>query len=61
MPPSLDKQPVRDWLEATGWDKRPPPPALTAEVVETTRARYVEAYERLTGRSFDDWPGARRG
>jgi len=61
VPPSLDKQPVRDWLEATGWDKRPPPPALTAEVVETTRARYVEAYERLTGRSFDDWPGARRG
>ena len=59
-PPSLDKQPVRDWLEATGWDKRPPPPALTAEVVETTRARYVEAYERLTGRSFADWPGGHR-
>ena len=59
-PPSLDKQPVRDWLEGTGWDKRPPPPALTPEVAEATRARYVEAYERLTGRSFAEWPGARR-
>jgi phosphoribosylaminoimidazole-succinocarboxamide synthase len=56
-PPSFDKQPVRDWLEATGWDKTPPPPALPREVVESTRRRYVEAYERLTGRSFADWPG----
>jgi phosphoribosylaminoimidazole-succinocarboxamide synthase len=57
-PPSLDKQPVRDWLEATGWDKRPPPPRLPPEVVAATRDRYVEAYERLTGRSFAVWPGA---
>ena len=57
-PPSFDKQPLRDWLEATGWDKQPPPPALDAEVVAATRARYVEAYERLTGLSFADWPGA---
>jgi phosphoribosylaminoimidazole-succinocarboxamide synthase len=56
-PPSYDKQPVRDWLSATGWDKRPPPPALPADVVASTRARYVEAYERLSGRSFADWPG----
>ena len=57
-PPSFDKQPLRDWLEATGWDKAPPPPPLPADVVEATRARYVEAYERITGRSFADWPGA---
>ena len=55
-PPSLDKQFVRDWLtsSASGWDKgsNAPPPELPAEVVEQTRARYVEAYERLTGRQF---------
>jgi phosphoribosylaminoimidazole-succinocarboxamide synthase len=56
-PPSFDKQPLRDWLEGTGWDKTPPPPALPPEIVAATRARYVEAYERLTGRSFADWPG----
>ncbi|MBO0730130.1 MAG: phosphoribosylaminoimidazolesuccinocarboxamide synthase, partial [Acidimicrobiaceae bacterium] len=56
-PPSFDKQPLRDWLESTGWDKTPPPPALPSEVVDATRARYVEAYERLTGRSFASWPG----
>lgn len=59
-PPSFDKQPLRDWLEETGWDKSPPPPALPPEVVRSTRARYVEAYENLTGRSFGDWPGALR-
>jgi phosphoribosylaminoimidazole-succinocarboxamide synthase len=58
VPPSFDKQPLRDWLEGTGWDKTPPPPPLPAEVVEATRARYVEAYERLTGLGFSDWPGA---
>ncbi len=57
-PPGYDKQPVRDWLEATGWDKRPPPPPLPAEVVAATQARYVEIYERLSGRSFADWPGS---
>jgi phosphoribosylaminoimidazole-succinocarboxamide synthase len=56
-PPSYDKQPLRDWLEASGWDKTPPPPALPAEVVTATRSRYVEAYERLTGRRFADWAG----
>lgn len=60
IPPSFDKQPVRDWLEATGWDKRPPPPTLPPDVVDATAARYVEAYERITGRSFRDWPGAGR-
>jgi phosphoribosylaminoimidazole-succinocarboxamide synthase len=57
-PPSFDKQPVRDHLDALDWDKTPPPPALPAEVVEATSHRYVEAYERITGRSFADWPGA---
>jgi phosphoribosylaminoimidazole-succinocarboxamide synthase len=57
-PPSFDKQPLRDWLEGTGWSKTPPPPALPTEVVEATRARYTEAYERLTARSFGSWPGA---
>jgi phosphoribosylaminoimidazole-succinocarboxamide synthase len=56
-PPSFDKQPLRDWLEATGWGKTPPPPALPPDVVAATRARYVEAYERLSGLSFADWPG----
>ena len=54
--PSYDKQFVRDWLtsEASGWDRSSdtPPPALPDEVVEQTRAKYVEAYERLTGRRF---------
>ena len=52
-PPSFDKQPVRDWLEQTGWDKRPPAPPLPPEVVEETSERYVSAYERLTGKPFD--------
>ena len=50
--PSFDKQYLRDWLSAQPWDKTPPPPALSPEVVERTRAKYVEAYERLTGASF---------
>ncbi len=50
--PSFDKQYVRDWLEATGWDKNSPPPALPDEVVERTRAKYIEAYEQLTGRQI---------
>lgn len=56
-PPSYDKQPVRDWLEATGWNKEPPPPPLPPEVVAQSRERYVTAYERITGRRFADWPG----
>jgi phosphoribosylaminoimidazole-succinocarboxamide synthase len=51
--PSFDKQYVRDYCEFLGWDKLPPGPALPDEVVEGTRARYVEAFERLTGASFD--------
>jgi phosphoribosylaminoimidazole-succinocarboxamide synthase len=46
--PSFDKQFVRDWCEGTDWDKTPPGPALPEQVVEGTRARYVEAFERLT-------------
>ena len=56
-PPSFDKQPLRDWLDRLDWDKTPPPPALPDEVVAATRDRYVEAYERITGRAFADWPG----
>jgi phosphoribosylaminoimidazole-succinocarboxamide synthase len=56
-PPSFDKQPLRDWLEATGWDKAPPPPTLPPEVIAATRDRYVAAYERVTGRRFTDWFG----
>jgi len=50
--PSFDKQFVRDWLEQSGWDKNSPPPPLPADVVERTRAKYVEAYERLSGKKF---------
>jgi phosphoribosylaminoimidazole-succinocarboxamide synthase len=56
-PPSFDKQPVRDWAESTGWDKKPPAPALPPEVVAATRERYVSAYELLSGRRFSDWYG----
>jgi phosphoribosylaminoimidazole-succinocarboxamide synthase len=50
---SFDKQYVRDYCEATGWDKTPPGPELPDEVVQATRAKYVEAFERLTGVEFD--------
>jgi phosphoribosylaminoimidazole-succinocarboxamide synthase len=53
--PSFDKQFVRDYCETLGWDKTDPGPELPAEVVAGTRARYVEAFERLTGLSFDDY------
>ena len=56
-PPSFDKQPVRDYLDGLDWDKQLPPPALPDEVASATSSRYVEAYERITGRSFADWPG----
>ncbi len=49
---------MRDFLDGLEWDKAPPPPPLGPEVVDATRARYVEAYERLTGERFADWPGA---
>jgi phosphoribosylaminoimidazole-succinocarboxamide synthase len=53
--PSFDKQFVRDWCESLGWDKAPPGPELPPEIVEGTRARYVDAFERLTGIPFDDY------
>lgn len=59
-PPSFDKQPLRDWLEATGWDKTPPPPTLPPDVIDSTSARYVEGYERITGKRFVDWYGVGR-
>jgi phosphoribosylaminoimidazole-succinocarboxamide synthase len=59
--PSFDKQYVRDWLTsaASGWDRTSdaPPPALPDDVVAATRGRYIDAYERISGRSFDDWIG----
>ena len=48
-PPSFDKQYVRDWLVASGWDKEPPAPELPADVVASTTEKYREAYERLAG------------
>jgi phosphoribosylaminoimidazole-succinocarboxamide synthase len=56
-PPSFDKQPVRDYLDGLDWNKQPPAPPLPAEVVNTTSARYIDAYERITGRSFAEWRG----
>jgi phosphoribosylaminoimidazole-succinocarboxamide synthase len=53
--PSFDKQFVRDYCEALGWDKTPPGPELPPAVVAGTRSRYVEAFERLTGLSFDEY------
>jgi phosphoribosylaminoimidazole-succinocarboxamide synthase len=53
--PSFDKQYVRDWASASGWDRTPPAPAIPEEVVAGTRARYVEAYERITDEPFDAW------
>ncbi len=53
--PSFDKQFVRDWCESLGWDKTDPGPELPADVVAGTRARYVEAFERLTGIAFEDY------
>ena len=50
--PSFDKQYVRDWLDASGWDREPPPPALPLDVVRGTAARYREAYERISGEPF---------
>lgn len=54
-PPSFDKQFVRDFYLGTDWDQTPPAPPLPEAVIEGTRSRYIEAYEMLTGRSFDEW------
>jgi phosphoribosylaminoimidazole-succinocarboxamide synthase len=53
--PSFDKQYVRDWATASGWDKRPPAPPIPDDVVAGTRDRYVDAYERITDESFQAW------
>jgi phosphoribosylaminoimidazole-succinocarboxamide synthase len=53
--PSFDKQYVRDWAAGSGWDKRPPAPEIPQDVVAGTRARYLEAYELITGESFAAW------
>jgi phosphoribosylaminoimidazole-succinocarboxamide synthase len=54
-PPSFDKQFVRDFMDATGWDRVPPAPHLSPDAINSTRARYIEAYETITGLAFDDW------
>ncbi|WP_354700012.1 phosphoribosylaminoimidazolesuccinocarboxamide synthase [Paraconexibacter sp. AEG42_29] len=53
--PSFDKQYVRDWAAGSGWDKLPPAPALPDDIVDGTRARYIEAYETITGQPFSAW------
>ena len=59
MQPSFDKQYVRNWLTSaeSGWDGQSTPPELPDDVVAATRARYIEAYERLSGAQFSDWLG----
>lgn len=52
---SFDKQFVRDWARSTGWDKSPPAPEIPLHIVEQTQARYIEAYERLSGKPFSGW------
>lgn len=52
---SFDKQYVRDWASGTGWDKLPPAPEVPEDVVQGTRSRYIEAYERITGEPFSAW------
>jgi len=52
--PSFDKQPLRDWLEASGWNKQPPGPTLPDDVVAATSERYLEAYRRITGAPLPD-------
>jgi len=53
--PSFDKQYVRDWASASGWDKQPPAPEIPEDVVAGSRARYIEAYELITGEPFQAW------
>jgi phosphoribosylaminoimidazole-succinocarboxamide synthase len=53
--PSFDKQFVRDWASGTGWDRDPPAPEIPDDVVEQTRAKYIEAYELITGEPFSNW------
>ena len=53
--PSFDKQFVRDWASSTGWDRTPPAPAIPDDVVAKTRAKYIEAYELITGEPLEEW------
>jgi len=53
--PSLDKQPIRDWLDTLDWDKSPPPPDLPAEIVDAASERYKEVFQRLTGTPLDEY------
>jgi len=53
--PSFDKQYVRDWASGTGWDRNPPAPPIPDDIVARTREKYVEAYERITGKPFSAW------
>ncbi|MBV9464922.1 MAG: phosphoribosylaminoimidazolesuccinocarboxamide synthase [Solirubrobacterales bacterium] len=53
--PSFDKQFVRDWASSTGWDRNPPAPPIPDDVVAPTREKYIEAYERVSGKRFSDW------
>lgn len=59
-PASFDKQPLRDWLEETGWNKQPPPPYLPDEIVSSTRNRYIKAFELITGTRFDEFINTQR-
>ncbi|HZU40649.1 MAG TPA: phosphoribosylaminoimidazolesuccinocarboxamide synthase [Solirubrobacteraceae bacterium] len=59
--PSFDKQFVRDWASSTGWDKLPPAPEIPEDVVTRTREKYIDAYERITGKSFSDWTERTKG
>jgi phosphoribosylaminoimidazole-succinocarboxamide synthase len=58
--PSFDKQYVRDWAAGTGWDKKPPAPAIPDDVVAATREKYVQAYERIAGEPFSAWSARTR-
>jgi phosphoribosylaminoimidazole-succinocarboxamide synthase len=49
---------VRDYLDGLAWNKQPPPPPLPAELLSVLRRRYIDAYERITDRSFAEWPGS---
>jgi phosphoribosylaminoimidazole-succinocarboxamide synthase len=53
--PSFDKQFVRDWASSTGWDRNPPAPAIPDEIVDRTRQKYIEIYERISGHPFIEW------
>ncbi len=53
--PSFDKQFVRDWASSTGWDRTPPAPPIPDDVVQRTRAKYLEAYRRIAGEPYENW------